>query len=799
MTSTPEPETTPSRPRRWLRRLVLLALVVLLLAAALEGALRVAGYGYRTSLALARATDGVENYVPNPAFGWQFMPREYAPEPAPFAYPVQKAQRTVRIFLAGGAAAKGEPDPAFGLAPMLQTALTERYGLARFEVVNVAMPYADSRVVAAMVDELIAQDADMLIVCVGHDEVAGPGGIGNPVSPPRSPGPWAQAREWLLQTRTSQLVGNVLWEVGVKRGTAARVRPLEEILDREFRRDDPRLEGVYAGLEANLATICRKGQETKLPVVLVALPVNLRDFAPRASLHRESLGARQVEDWQKSWAAGLTHEAAGASCKDRGLGPESQRRFEQALASYQAAAGIDDEYAELQFRLGRCLRELGRSGARERYLFARDLDTLRLRADSKTNDTIRSVAREAGEGVFLADAEEFFRANTDDGIPGAEWFFDGTRTSFRGTWLLGGALLPAVAAAMPGWVGRPVGEGMPDPLVCARRLCLTSLDQMRMAEWAAARLTRAPLRGKSDERDAAIRLATLIRQLKDRLADGDIISQERSMCEQALALTPGDGSLHERFGLFLLKVCREDARAQTHLREAVRLGQSSAQRWLAQALVNQRRYDDAAACLREVLQRQTGEDWVNTQVELGEIMLLKGGARQAIEHLRAAVSVRPDDAMLQGELAKAYDRSGRAKEALEGYQKALALNPGDRTLLNKVAWTLATSYDPNVRDADKARELAEDLCRRSNRQDAQALDTLAAAYAQKGLFEQAIAAATEAAELARALDPALADRILLRRELYARGRAFSEDSPVRTGTGTPPRRPQTRGRGTDAG
>ncbi|MCY2932277.1 MAG: tetratricopeptide repeat protein, partial [Planctomycetota bacterium] len=720
MTPTAQPENKPPR-RRWLRRLVLTGLVAIVVAGAVEGGLRVCGYGYRTSLTLMQAVDGADRYVPNPTFGWQFMPREYAPSPAPFSYPVHKAERTVRIFVAGGAAAKGEPDPAFGLARMLQVALAERYSLAKFEVINVAMPYADSQVVAAMVDELVGQDADMLIVCVGNDEVAGPGGIGNPVSPPPASGPVTQAKRWLRRSRTWQLVSNVMWEIESRRGAAAKIRPFEELLDVEFRASDPKLEGVYSRLAANLETICRKGQEAKLPIVLVTAPVNLRDFSPLASLHRESLGARQKEDWQRAWEAGLAHEGAAASAKLHGAGPESQRQYDLALASYQAAAGIDDEYADLQFRLARCLRELGRPGARERFLLARDLDTLRLRADSKINDTIRSAASAAGEGVTLADAEEFFRQSADDGIPGAEWFYDGTRMSFRGTWRLAAAVLPAVGLALPAWAGRPAPGGMPDELVCAHQLCLTSLDQMRMAEWANARLERAPLRGKSDERDAAIRLAGLIRQLKDRLQDGDIIAKERAMCEQALALTPADPMLQERFGLYLLKVCGQDALAETHLREAVRLGEPSAQRWLAQAMVNQKRYEDAAACLREVLKTQTGEDWVNTQVQLGEVLLVKGGARQAIEHLRAAVDVRPDDAMLQCELAKAYDRSGRAKEALEGYQKALALNPGDRALLNKVAWTLATSYDPKVRDPDKARELAEDLCRRSNRQDAQAL------------------------------------------------------------------------------
>ncbi|MEI7837266.1 MAG: hypothetical protein WCK05_12775, partial [Planctomycetota bacterium] len=111
MTPKAQPENNPPR-RRWLRRLILILLVPLLLAAAMEGVLRVTGYGYRTNLAQVQAIDGADHYVPNPTFGWQFMPRQYAPEPTTFAYPVRKAEKTVRIFVAGGAAAKGEPDPA---------------------------------------------------------------------------------------------------------------------------------------------------------------------------------------------------------------------------------------------------------------------------------------------------------------------------------------------------------------------------------------------------------------------------------------------------------------------------------------------------------------------------------------------------------------------------------------------------------------------------------------------------------------------------------------------------------------
>ena len=78
------------------------------------------------------------------------------------------------------------------------------------------------------------------------------------------------------------------------------------------------------------------------------------------------------------------------------------------MQKYEAAARIDDRFAELQFRLGRCLAAEGRSAeARERFVLARDLDALRFRADSRINAIIREVAAEQeAAGVRVVDAEQ---------------------------------------------------------------------------------------------------------------------------------------------------------------------------------------------------------------------------------------------------------------------------------------------------------------------------------------------------------------------------------------------------------
>ena len=72
---------------------------------------------------------------------------------------------------------------------------------------------------------------------------------------------------------------------------------------------------------------------------------------------------------------------------------ESAGKFREAVAVYRQAAQIDDRHAELQFRMGRCYWETGvYDQARRSFERARDLDSLRFRADSRLNEIIRTWA-----------------------------------------------------------------------------------------------------------------------------------------------------------------------------------------------------------------------------------------------------------------------------------------------------------------------------------------------------------------------------------------------------------------------
>jgi hypothetical protein len=93
--------------------------------------------------------------------------------------------------------------------------------------------------------------------------------------------------------------------------------------------------------------------------------------------------------------------------------------------------------------------------------------------------------------------------------------------------------------------------------------------------------------------------------------------------------------------------------------------------------------------------------------------------------------------------------------------------------LRSLAWLLATSPDPKVRNGAQAIIVAERANQLTGYEDGMALDTLAAAYAEAGRFDNAVATESRAIELARAAGKNdLADRFATRLALYRQRKPF---------------------------
>ena len=153
----------------------------------------------------------------------------------------------------------------------------------------------------------------------------------------------------------------------------------------------------------------------------------------------------------------------------------------------------------------------------------------------------------------------------------------------------------------------------------------------------------------------------------------------------------------------------------------------------------------------------------------GRLCHCEGRFAEALAHFTTVLNSGGDTAELRCSRADLLADMGRYPEALADYAKAIELDPGFGHAYRNGAWLLATCPDERYRDASNAIEGAIQALEMGYGQRHVALDTIAAALASGGHFEEAIesldAALEEAPESSR-------EQYLARRELYTHGQPF---------------------------
>jgi tetratricopeptide (TPR) repeat protein len=101
----------------------------------------------------------------------------------------------------------------------------------------------------------------------------------------------------------------------------------------------------------------------------------------------------------------------------------------------------------------------------------------------------------------------------------------------------------------------------------------------------------------------------------------------------------------------------------------------------------------------------------------------------ALADFEKAVAVDPGLPEAHLNLALARLGLGRTAEGVSALERSLELAPGQPAALDQLAWVLATSTDPGVRDPQGAVKAAERACELTARQEPGLLATLAVALA----------------------------------------------------------------------
>lgn len=163
---------------------------------------------------------------------------------------------------------------------------------------------------------------------------------------------------------------------------------------------------------------------------------------------------------------------------------------------------------------------------------------------------------------------------------------------------------------------------------------------------------------------------------------------------------------------------------------------------------------------------------------LGTLLLDGGKVMEASNHFATAATLEPTNVIANAQLAALLVAARQDERAAKHYRIALQSGTEQSDGLNNFAWLLATSWDDRVRNGAEAVKLADRACALTGQRMPVFIGTLAAAYAEAGRFEDAVAAATRARDLAREqkLDAVAARNEELLQQ-YRAGKAYHEPKP----------------------
>jgi tetratricopeptide (TPR) repeat protein len=152
-----------------------------------------------------------------------------------------------------------------------------------------------------------------------------------------------------------------------------------------------------------------------------------------------------------------------------------------------------------------------------------------------------------------------------------------------------------------------------------------------------------------------------------------------------------------------------------------------------------------------------------------------GRTEESVESFREAVHLAPKIPGYRFNLALALSDLGKTEEAQKEYREGLRLSPDWPTAVSSQTWQVAVQDDPPRSALMESVRVARQACQATEGKHPDILDALAAVYAQAGRFDEAVATAKQAIELATEDDrPALVRQIRHRLSFYEEGRPYHE-------------------------
>ena len=244
--------------------------------------------------------------------------------------------------------------------------------------------------------------------------------------------------------------------------------------------------------------------------------------------------------------------------------------------------------------------------------------------------------------------------------------------------------------------------------------------------------------------------------------------------DQALRLKPDDAQAHCDLGIALCRAGRA-RESISHFEQALRVMPDNTEAHYNLGLACELMGEPTTAIDEFQQALRINPDYAEVHDNLALALWRAGRKPEAIAQWQQAVCIKPDLARAHVRLGDALLETGNRQAAIEQYELGLQTQPDAVDAENSLAWLLATLRPAEGGNPARALVLAQRACELTNYKVAGCVNTLAAAYAATGRFDDAVATAQTAIDLAGcAGQMTLVHEAETRLELYRSRHAYQE-------------------------
>lgn len=252
-------------------------------------------------------------------------------------------------------------------------------------------------------------------------------------------------------------------------------------------------------------------------------------------------------------------------------------------------------------------------------------------------------------------------------------------------------------------------------------------------------------------------------------------SAARAWYNKALSFKPEDPALHSKVAImYWLEGDAHSAIAEFD--KVLRINPQDAAAWNDKGIIflAQGKGKQALASFDQAIALKPGYN--DALLNRANYNASRGKYQQALADCDAGLAANPKDAKLLLARGQINRDQGKLSHALVDFEQAYEFGKRDPHVLNELAWFLATCSRKDLRDGPRAVTLAERGAISGQVPDPGIYDTLAAAYAESGRFEDAIKAEETAVHLAKGehFAPEIISAWNSRLNLYRQGKAYHE-------------------------